>query len=186
MTLRTASNEGSGNDAEEGSSTSSINPPSDARMRWRRKLCLTERSQQRQSGPTTKAWRRLPARQRHDACETPSEHLREAVPKLERNACRRGNVGRMARHRPGTCKEHCQSCMEKGWRVRVAPPGVCGLHRQKEIHAGVDSIVSKNLADNGIATPRDMRARPLGDAQMAASGRVRGGTARKRRLDECG
>ena len=32
MTLRTASNEGSSNDAEWGSSTSSFNPPSDARM----------------------------------------------------------------------------------------------------------------------------------------------------------
>ena len=42
--------------------------------RWRRELCLTERSQQRQSGPTTKAQRRLPARQRHGSCETPSEH----------------------------------------------------------------------------------------------------------------
>ena len=100
--------------------------------RWRRKLCLTERTQQCQSGPTTKALvprsmqssgqRRLPARQRHDACETPSEHLRGAVPKLERNACRRGNVGRMRGIARGTCVEHCRSCMEMG--------GACGWHRQ--------------------------------------------------------
>ena len=50
--------------------------------RWRRKLCLTERSQQRQSGPTTKAWRRLPARQRHDACEASSGHVQRALPEL--------------------------------------------------------------------------------------------------------
>ena len=50
----------------------------------------------------------------------------------------------------------------KGWRVRVSPQGVCGLHRQNEIHAGVDSIVSKNLADNGVAAPRDTRAAPPG------------------------
>ena len=56
-----------------------------------------------------------------------------------------------------------------GWHRQ----GACGLHRQNEIHAGVESIVSKNLADNGIAAPRDTRAAPLGDVQMAASERVR-------------
>ena len=117
--------------------------------RWRRELCLTERSQQCQSGPTTKAWRRLPARQRHDACETPSEHLRGAVQKLERNACQRGNVRGIVR---GTCGEHCRSCMEMG--------GPCGWHRQAR--AGVDSIVSK-----------DMQAAPLGSTQVAASKGVR-------------
>ena len=81
--------------------------------------------------------------------------------------------------------------------MRVAPPSARGLHRQNKIHAGVDSIVSKSLADNGVATPRDVRAAPLGDAQMAASERVRvappdsvwtsaGSTARKQHLDECG
>ena len=113
--------------------------------RWRRELCLTERSQQRQNRPTTKAWRRLPARQRQTR----------------------------VRHRQSTCTEHCQSCKGKGWRVRVAPPGACGLHRRNEIHAGVDSINSKSLADNRVAVPRDMRAAPLGDAQKAASERVR-------------
>ena len=80
----------------------------------------------------------------------------------------------------------------------MASPGACGLHRQNEIHVGVDSIVSKNLADNGVAAPRNTRAAPLGDAQMAASDRVQvappgsivwtsaGGTARKLHLDECG
>ena len=49
-----------------------------------------------------------------------------------------------------------------GRRVVVAPPGACGLHRRNEIHAGLDSIVSK-----------DMRAAPLGSTQVAASKRVR-------------
>ena len=90
--------------------------------RWRRELCLTERSQQCQSGPTTKAWRRLPARHRHDACETPSEHLRGAVPKLERNACQRGNVGRMRGIVRGHVREALPELHGNGRRVRVAPP----------------------------------------------------------------
>ena len=161
--------------------------------RWRRELCLTERSQQCQSGPTTKAWRRLPARQRHDACETPSEHLRGAVPKLERNACRRGNVGRMRGIVRGTCGEHCRSCMEMG--------GACGWHRQAR---GCTARTRSTREWTALfqrtwkTTPRDMRAAPLGSTQLAASKRVRvappdgivwtcaGSTARKRHLDECG
>ena len=88
----------------------------------RRELCLTERSQQCQSGPTTKAWRRLPARHRHDACETPSEHLRGAVLKLKRNACQQGNVGRMRGIVRGTCEEALPELHGNGRRVRVAPP----------------------------------------------------------------
>ena len=155
--------------------------------RWRRKLSLTERAQQCQSGPTTR--RRLPARQRQTR----------------------------VRHCQSTCEEQCQNwretlageatldaCEASSGHVRGALPelhgkgGACGLHRQNKIHAGVDSIVSKSLADNGVATPRDMRAAPLGDAEMAASERVRvappdsvvctsaGSTARKQHLDECG
>ena len=131
------------------------------------------------------AWRRLPARHRHDACETPSEHLRGAVPKLKRNACQRGNVGRMRGIVRGTCGKHCRSCMEMG--------GACGLHRRKEIHAGVDSIVSKNLEDNA-----KRHVCSTGSTQVAASEPERvappdninwttaGSTARKRHLDECG
>ena len=137
--------------------------------RWRRTLCLTERSQQCQSGPTTKAWRRLPARHRHDACETPSEHLRGAVPKLERNACQRGNVGRMRGIVRGTCGGALPKLHGNGRRVRVAPPGACGLHRRKEIHAGVDSIVSKDMRAR-----RSLRRSECGwHRQTALSERVR-------------
>ena len=94
--------------------------------RWRRKVCLTERSQQRQSGPWWTAWF-------HDRCN-----------RVDSDACRGGNAGARA-----------------------------GCTARNEIHAGVDSIVSKNLAYNGVAAPRDTRAEPLGDAQMAASERVR-------------
>ena len=69
--------------------------------RWRRELCLTERSQQCQSGPTTKAWRRLPARQRHDACETPSEPLGGAVPKNGEKRLPARQRWTLAKHRPG-------------------------------------------------------------------------------------
>ena len=176
--------------------------------RWRRELCLTERTQQCQSGPTTKAWF-------HDRCN-----------RVDSDACRGSNVTTRVRNTVraparssarnrretlageatlrrvrGTVWARAESIARaawKGWRVRVAPPGACGLHRQNKIHAGVDSIVSKSLADNGVATPRDMRAAPLGDTQMAASERVRvappgsivwtsaGSTARKHHLDECG
>ena len=112
-TLEAASNEGCSGKAARGSSTNSFNPPSDTGWRWRRELCLTERSQQ---------WRRLPVRHRHDACETRSKHLRGAVLKLERNACQQGNVGRMRGIVRGTCGEHCRSCMEMG--------GACGWHSQ--------------------------------------------------------
>ena len=90
------------------------------------------------------------------------------------------------RHRQSTCEKQCQNwretdaceatldaCEASSGHVQRAPPGACGLHRQNEIHAGVDSIVSNNMADNGVATLRDMRAAPLGNAQMAASERVR-------------
>ena len=89
--------------------------------RWRRQLCLTERSQQRQSGPTTKAWRRLPARQRQTR----------------------------VRHRQSTCEEQCQNwretlaseatsdaCEASSGHVHRALPelqgegGACGWHRQ--------------------------------------------------------
>ena len=132
----------------------------------------------------------MPARQRHDACETPSEHLRKAVPKAGEKRLPARQRWTRARHRLGTRGEHCQSYMER--------EGACGLHRQNEIHAGVDSIVSKNLVDNRVATPRNMRAAPLADAQMAAPERVRvappgsiiwtsaGSTARNRPLDEYG
>ena len=75
----------------------------------------------------------------------------------------------------------------------MAPPGECGLHRQNEIHVGVDSIVSKNLEDNV-----KRHAGSIGSTQVAASEPVRvappdgivqtcaGSTARKRHLDECG
>ena len=86
--------------------------------RWRRELCLTERSQQCQSGPTTKAWRTLAGEATPDACETPSEHLRGAVPKLERNPCRRGNVGRMR----GILRARAQSTARAA-RKRVAGAG---------------------------------------------------------------
>ena len=51
--------------------------------------------------------------------------------------------------------------------------GACGLHRQNEIHANVDSVVSKNLADNRVALPRDTRVAPPGGVRAASPGRVR-------------
>ena len=90
---------------------------------------------------------------------------RAGPPPRPGDACRGGNVGRMrgiVRARAGST---AGAAREKG--------GACGLHRQNEIHAGVDSIVSKYLADNGVAVPRDMRAAPLGSTQVAASKRVR-------------
>ena len=116
--------------------------------RWRRELCLTERSQQRQSMPTTQAWF-------HDRCN-----------RVDSDACRRGNVTtrvrdtvraparssagdrretlageatvrrvrgtvgtlageatlRRVRGTVGARPERTASAAWKGWRVRVAPP----------------------------------------------------------------
>ena len=96
------------------SSTSNFNPPSDARMAMVSSACLNDRSSAR-AGPTTKAWRRLPARQ----------------------------------HRRGMCGEHCRGCMEMG--------RACGLHRRKEIHAGVDSIVQKTCGQYRLEARRSLR-----------------------------
>ena len=87
------------------------------------------------------------------------------------------------RHRQSTCEEQCQNWREtlaceatldaceawsgaralevhgNGWRVRVAPPGACGLHRRNEIRAGVDSIVSR---ENRLEARRSLvRRAPL-------------------------
>ena len=77
--------------------------------RWRRELCLTERSQQRQSWPTTKAWF-------HDRCN-----------RVDSDVCRRGNVGTRVgdtvRARAGSTARTARRAARKGGRVRVAPPG---------------------------------------------------------------
>ena len=111
--------------------------------RWRRELCQTERSQQRtewahHQGLETLA---VEGNVRRVRGHRPGI-CREAVPKLESNACRRGNVGRMR----GIVRARAQS------NARAA--GACGWHRQNEIHAGVDSIDSRNLADHGVAVPK--------------------------------
>ena len=105
--------------------------------RWRRELCLTERSQQCQSGPTTKAWRRLPARQRRDACE---KHRQSTCKKQcqwpERDACRRGNVGRVR----GTAWARAESSARAAWKGRARAGCTARTRSTREW------------------TPRDMRA----------------------------
>ena len=51
--------------------------------------------------------------------------------------------------------------------------GECGWHRQNEIHADVDSVVTKNLSENRVALPRDTRVAPLRRMRAASLGRVR-------------
>ena len=73
-------------------------------------------------------------------------------------------------------------------RARVAPSGhvrealpelhgmggACGLHRQNEIHADVESVVvSKNSAENRVALLGDTRVAPPGGVRAASRGRVR-------------
>ena len=164
--------------------------------RWRRELCLTERSQQRQSGPTTKASRRLPARQRQtrvrhrqstcekqcqnwretlaaeatlDACEASSGHVHRALPELQ---------GKGWRGAGGTAR-----------RVRVAPPERdprgSGQHCFKEPgrqrscnakrHAG-------SIAWKQVAASERVRVAPPDSIVWTSAG----STARKQHLDECG
>ena len=139
--------------------------------RWRRKLCLTERTQQCQSGPTTKAWRRLPARQRQtrvrhrqstcekqcqnwretlageatlDACEASSGHVRGALPELQ---------GKSVARAGGTAR-----------RVQVAPPerGIIGSAQ--------------------VAASEPVRVAPPDGIVWTSACSI----ARKRHLDECG
>ena len=144
------------------------------RWRGRRKLCLTERTQQCQSGPTTKAWF-------HDRCN-----------RVERDACRQGNVMTRVRHRQSTCEEQRQNWRETlageatldaceassgaragstaAWkwearasgtarRVRIAPP---------ERDPRGSGQHSKNLEDNA-----KRHAGSIGSTQVAASEPVR-------------
>ena len=115
--------------------------------RWRRKLGLTARTQQCQSGPTTKAWF-------HDRCN-----------RVDSDACRRSNVAtrvrdtvraparssardqretladeatlRRVRGTVGARVESTARAAWKGRRVRVAPPERdprgCGQHFFKEL-----------------------------------------------------
>ena len=95
--MRTATSNGGSSDNAEWEAAMNAELRSSARRTGcagaRRELCLTERSQQCQSGP--KAWK-------HDL------HSQG-----ESDACRRGNVETRAWHRRGTCGKHCQSCMER-------------------------------------------------------------------------
>ena len=173
--------------------------------RWRRELCLTERSQQRQSGATTKAWRRLPARQRQtrvrhrqstcekqcqnwretlageatlDACEALSGHVQRALPVLH------GEAG-------SSCGWHCPArAGGTARRVRVAPPERdprgSGQHCFKELgrqrscsakrHAG---STAWRCADGSV---RASAVAPPGSIVWTSAG----STARKQHLDECG
>ena len=145
--------------------------------RWRRELCLTERSQQRQSGPTTttKAWRRLPARQRQtrvrhrqstcekqcqnwretladeatlDACEASSGHVHRALPELQgKRVARAGGTARTRSTREWT------ALFQRTWKsTKLQRQETCGQHWK---HAGCCVRASA------------------------------GGTARQHRLDEC-
>ena len=157
MTLRTASNEAATMQSGEARRAASILHQTPG-WRWRRELCLTERSQ-RQSGPTTKAWF-------HDRCN-----------RVDSDACQRGNVAtrvrdtvgaparRSARDRRETLPGEAPSRRVRGtvWAraestARVyGKGGACGwprwgasgLHRQNvadlgtdlnEIHVDVDSV----------------------------------------------
>ena len=63
------------------------------------------------------------------------------------NACWRGNVKTRAGGHVGARVESTARLHGKG--------GACGWHRQNEIHADVDSVVSKNLADSRVLLPGD-------------------------------
>ena len=135
--------------------------------RWRLELCLTERSQQCQSGH--KAWF-------HDRCN-----------RADSDACRRGYVGtrvgdtvRARTRSTARCKESCMEIVTRAGSTACA----CGLHRQNltdlgtdrnEIHVDVDSV-GENLAENRTL-PGDTLAAPPGGVWVAPPGRVWGANA---------
>ena len=145
--------------------------------RWRRELCLTERSQQRQSGPTTKAWF-------HDRCN-----------RVDSDACRGGNVATCVRDTVraparssakdrretlageatlrrvrGTVWARAESTARaawKGWRVRVAPPEP---HRSWNRSERDPRGCGQRWRE--LALPGDTRAAPQGGVWVAPHGRV--------------
>ena len=142
--------EGSSNDAEEARRAASILHQTPG-WRRRRELCVTERTQQCQSGPTTKAWFR-------DRCN-----------RVDSDACGRGNVATGVRETVWGRAERIVRAAWKGWRVRVAPPGPC--RSRNEIRVDVDSALAR-IWQNRVALPGDTRAAPPGNVQAAPSGRV--------------
>ena len=144
--------------------------------RWRRELCLTERSQQCQSGPTTKASRRLPARQRQtrvrhrqSTCEKQCQNWRETLAaEATLDACE-ASSGHVHRALP--------ELQGKGWRVRVAPPERdprgSGQHCFKEL--------GRQRSCNAKRHACSIAWKHAGGCFRASAG----GTARQHRLDEC-
>ena len=141
MTLRAASNEGSSNDAKWGSPTSSFNLPSDARWRWRRKLCLGLGGR---PGSTIDAfeWTETHAGEATlDACEAPSGCVGRALPELH------GKGGRVRvappEREPRGSGQHCfkelgrQRCGRHRLETRRwQRQSECGWHRQAASSAG--------------------------------------------------
>ena len=129
--------------------------------RWRRELCLTERSQQRQSGPTTNAWI-------HDRCN-----------RVDSDACRRGNVTTCARETVKTparssARDRRETLAGEAtlWRVRVAPPG----------HVRAAPPEPHRSWNRSERDPRGcgQRWRDFGRQQSCTARRHAGSTARKR------
>ena len=167
--------------------------------RWRRKLCLNERTQQCQSGPTTKAWFHDRCnRVDSDACRGSNVTTRvrhrqstceKQCQKSERNACWRGNVETRAWHRLGTCRKHCQSCME-----RVARAGGTARTRSTREWTALFQRTwqttelqrQETCGQHRLGTRRwqlqRVRVAPPGSIVWTSAG----STARKRHLDECG
>ena len=141
--------------------------------RWRRELCLTERSQQRQTAPTTKAWRRLPARQRRDACERDRQSTCEKqCQRPERNACRGGNVGRVR----GIVWARAERTARAAWKG-----GACGLHRQAR--AGCTAR-TRSMREWTVLFQRTWQTTEL--QRQETCGQHRLGTRRWQRQSECG
>ena len=153
--------------------------------RWRRELCLTERSQQRQSGATTKAWRRLPARQRQtrvrhrqstcekqcqnwretlageatlDACEALSGHVQRALPVLH------GEAG-------SSCGWHCPARAGCTARTRSTREWTALFQRAWQT---TELQCQETRGQHRLEMRRWQRQSECG------------GTARQHRLDECG
>ena len=146
--------------------------------RWRRKLCLTERSQQRQSGP----------------------------PPRPGDACRRGNVMTRVRHRQSTCEKQCQNwretlageatldaCESSSGHVQRALPelhgkgGACGWHRQARAGCTVRTRSTREwtaLFQRTWQTTELQRQETCGQLRLGTRASACG-TARRHRLDEC-
>ena len=127
--------------------------------RWRRALCLTERTQQCQSGPTIKGWF-------HDRCN-----------RVDRDACRRGSVGGVR----DTVRARAESSARAAWKGKARAGGTARTRSTREWTA----LFQRTWQTTELERQGTCGQHRLGTG-MAASERVRVAPPGSDTWNECG